>query len=50
MSWKRPFRIRARSCADMLFTPEMSGLLDGDRARAIAHLTDEAHDSVLAAK
>ena len=35
--------------ADMLFTPEMSGLLDGDRARAIAHLTDEAHDSVLAA-
>lgn len=35
--------------ADMLFTPEMSGLLDRDRTRAAAHLTDEAHDPVLRA-
>lgn len=35
--------------ADMLFTPEMSGLLDRDRGRAAAHLADEAHDRVLAA-
>jgi predicted amidohydrolase len=35
--------------ADMLFTPEMSGLLDRDRARAAGHLADEAHDPVLAA-
>ncbi|QEH78016.1 carbon-nitrogen hydrolase family protein [Sphingomonas sp. C8-2] len=35
--------------ADMLFTPEMSGLLDQDRARAAAHLCDEAGDPVLAA-
>jgi predicted amidohydrolase len=35
--------------ADMLFTPEMSGLLDRDRARAAAHLHDEAGDPVLAA-
>jgi predicted amidohydrolase len=35
--------------ADMLFTPEMSNLLDQKRARAAAHLTDEAHDPVLAA-
>lgn len=34
--------------ADMLFTPEMSGLLDRDRSRAAGHLTDEAHDGVLA--
>lgn len=34
--------------ADMLFTPEMSGLLDRDRSRAADHLTDEAHDRVLA--
>lgn len=34
--------------ADMLFTPEMSGLLDRDRDRAAAHLTDEAHDELLA--
>ncbi|AGH51378.1 MULTISPECIES: carbon-nitrogen hydrolase family protein [Sphingomonadales] len=35
--------------ADMLFTPEMSGLLDRDRTRAADHLADEAHDTVLAA-
>ena len=35
--------------ASMLFTPEMSGLLDQNRARAKAHLTDEAKDPVLAA-
>ena len=35
--------------ADMLFTPEMVGCLDRDRERAAGALTDEAHDSVLAA-
>jgi len=35
--------------ADMLFTPEMSGLLDRDRSRAADRLSDEAHDRVLAA-
>ncbi|WP_109807461.1 carbon-nitrogen hydrolase family protein [Sphingosinithalassobacter portus] len=35
--------------AAMLFTPEMSGLLDRDRKRAAAHLTQEAEDPVLAA-
>lgn len=35
--------------ADMLFTPEMSGLLDRDRKRAAAHLRSEADDIVLAA-
>ena len=35
--------------ADMLFTPEMSGLMDRDRARAAAHLTCEKDDAVLAA-
>lgn len=35
--------------ADMLFTPEMSGLLDRDRARAAAHIVAEADDPVLAA-
>src|SRR5262245_55019693 len=34
--------------AVMLFTPEMSGLLDRDRARADAHLVDEVDDPVLA--
>ncbi|TMJ19385.1 MAG: carbon-nitrogen hydrolase family protein [Alphaproteobacteria bacterium] len=34
--------------ARMLFTPEMSGLLDQDRARAAAHLHEEADDPVLA--
>jgi predicted amidohydrolase len=35
--------------AAMLFTPEMSGLLDQDRARASAHLRTEEEDPVLAA-
>jgi predicted amidohydrolase len=35
--------------ADILFTPEMSGLLDRDRARAAPHLAFEAGDQVLAA-
>lgn len=35
--------------ADMLFTPEMSGLLDQNRGRAVDHLRDEAGDPVLAA-
>jgi predicted amidohydrolase len=34
--------------AKMLFTPEMSGLLDQDRARAAANLHEEADDPVLA--
>lgn len=35
--------------AAMLFTPEMSGLLDRDRKRAAGHLAPEDADSVLAA-
>ncbi|TVV73294.1 carbon-nitrogen hydrolase family protein [Sphingomonas solaris] len=34
--------------ADMLFTPEMSNLLDRNRARAAGYLADQAHDRVLA--
>jgi deaminated glutathione amidase len=34
--------------AEMLFTPEMSGLLDRDRSRAAASLKPEAEDLVLA--
>ncbi|WP_343527204.1 carbon-nitrogen hydrolase family protein [Sphingomonas sp.] len=34
--------------AAMLFTPEMSGLIDRDRARAAAHLVREEEDVVLA--
>ena len=41
-------RRRARGAA-MLFTPEMSGLLDRDRERAGPHLRGEADDPVLAA-
>ena len=37
----------ARGCA-MVFTPEMSGLIDRDRARAAGHLVVEADDPVLA--
>ena len=33
----------------MLFTPEMSGLLDRNRARAAMHITTQADDAVLAA-
>lgn len=39
----------ARAGAEMLFTPEMSGLLDRDRVRAAQVLRDEADDVVLAA-
>ena len=39
----------AAAGAGMLFTPEMSGLLDRDRDRAAAHLREEADDPVLAA-
>ncbi len=35
--------------AEMLFTPEMSGLLDRHRARAARHLRTESEDPVLAA-
>lgn len=35
--------------AGMLFTPEMSGLLDRDRKRAAAHLLPESEDKVLSA-
>ncbi len=34
--------------AAMLFTPEMSGLLDSNVARAAGHVVEEAHDPVLA--
>ncbi len=39
----------ARGGAAMLFTPEMSGLLDRDRQRGAPHLRSEAEDRVLAA-
>jgi predicted amidohydrolase len=39
----------AREGAAMLFTPEMSGLLDRDRSRGAPHLRAEAEDPVLAA-
>lgn len=39
----------ARGGAVMLFTPEMSGLLDRERARATLHITSEEADPVLAA-
>ena len=42
-------REAAAGGAAMLFTPEMSGLLDQDRARASAHLRREDDDPVLAA-
>ncbi len=35
--------------AKIVFTPEMSGLLDRDRARAAPAVSDETHDIVLAA-
>jgi predicted amidohydrolase len=35
--------------AAMLFTPEMSGLLDRDRSRAVPHLHHQSDDPVLAA-
>ncbi len=39
----------AQDGAEIIFTPEMSGLLDRDRARSAAHMVVEAHDQVLAA-
>jgi deaminated glutathione amidase len=39
----------AQAGAKMLFTPEMSGLLDRDRARAATNITTEADDIVLSA-
>jgi len=42
-------REAAAGGAAMLFTPEMSGLLDRDRDRAAAHLSGEVDDPVLAA-
>jgi predicted amidohydrolase len=39
----------AQGGAALVFTPEMSGLLDRNRERAKPHLTNEAHDMVLAA-
>lgn len=45
----RRVREAASGGAVMLFTPEMSGLLDRDRDRAAAHLRGEADDPVLAA-
>ena len=39
----------AAAGAEMLFTPEMSGLLDRDSARAATRLRSEAEDEVLAA-
>jgi predicted amidohydrolase len=45
----RRVRDAAAQGAVMLFTPEMSGLLDRDRERAAAHLRTEENDPVLAA-
>jgi predicted amidohydrolase len=39
----------AEGGAAMLFTPEMSGLIDRDRARAASHIVSEHQDPVLAA-
>ena len=39
----------ARGGAAMVFTPEMSGLLDRDRDRAAVHIVPEEHNPVLAA-
>ena len=39
----------AEGGAKMLFTPEMSGMLDRDRQRAARHVTTEAESTVLAA-
>jgi predicted amidohydrolase len=39
----------AEAGASMLFTPEMSGLIDRDRSRAAASIVAEADDPVLAA-
>jgi len=41
-------RQAAEGGACIMFTPEMTGLLDRNRARGAAHLTDQEHDPVLA--
>ena len=46
---RRRSRQAAKGGAAMLFTPEMSGLLDQDRARTAGAVTSEADDGVLAA-
>ena len=45
----RAVNAAAEGGAKILFTPEMSGLLDGDRERAGAHLRLESEDPVLTA-
>ena len=42
-------RLAAAGGAEMLFTPEMSGMLDRDRERALGKARDEASDKVLEA-
>jgi predicted amidohydrolase len=46
---ERSIEQAAAGGAEMLFTPEMSGLLDRDSARAAKNLREEEEDSVLAA-
>lgn len=46
---ERAARDAARAGAAMVFTPEMTGLLDRDRARAAAAIRREEDDAVLAA-
>jgi predicted amidohydrolase len=41
--------LAATDGAAMLFTPEMSGLVDRDRKRAVTHVVPESEDRVLAA-
>jgi deaminated glutathione amidase len=48
-SLTRAIREAAAGGAQMLFTPEMSGLLDRDSGRAAAHLRTQEEDKVLAA-
>jgi len=49
LSLREAIAAAAGEGADMLFTPEMSGLLDRDRARASLRITREEDDLVLAA-
>jgi hypothetical protein len=46
---EQAIREAAEGGAEMLFTPEMSGLLDRDSARAAKNLRSEGEDAVLAA-
>jgi deaminated glutathione amidase len=48
LTLQRAIEESADNGALMLFTPEMSGLLDRNRARAAAHLHTEAEDPLLA--